>query len=102
LWVDNVRKIKEKSDIDRLDQLLLDAIKNRDPRLVITLPEIEKWDSIIGFSFTRAKNDRVPIISSDNYLNTIDNSKVTIDTVKRDNLYVFDIYENEFSHSIYK
>ncbi|MGC3088815.1 TIGR04141 family sporadically distributed protein, partial [Enterococcus faecalis] len=55
LWVDNVRKIKEKSDIDRLDQLLLDAIKNRDPRLVITLPEIEKWDSIIGFSFTRAK-----------------------------------------------
>lgn len=102
LWVDNVRKIKEKSDIDRLDQLLLDAIKSRDTQLVITLPEIEKWDSIIGFSFTRAKNDRAPTLSSDNYLATIDNSKVTIDTVKRDNLYVFDIHENEFSHSIYK
>ncbi len=102
LWVDNVRRIKEKSHIDQLDRVLLEAIKDRDPSIVITLPEIEKWDSITGFSFTRAKSDRSPTVSSEKYLSTIDNTKLSIESVKRDHLYVFDIHENEFDHSIYK
>ncbi|HEP7865718.1 TPA: TIGR04141 family sporadically distributed protein, partial [Pseudomonas aeruginosa] len=102
LWVDNVRKVKEKSQIDHFDAILLAAIKARDSNLVLTLPEIEKWDSIAGFSFTRTKSNQTPTISTDLYLANIDASKVSIESIKRDQLHVFDIHDNEFSHSIYK
>jgi len=102
LWVDNVRKVKEKTRIDHLDATLLAAIKSRDPNIALTLPEIEKWDSIVGFSFTRTKSNQTPTISTELYLANIDTSKVSIESIKRDQLYIFDIHENDFSHSIYK
>ncbi|MBS7597807.1 TIGR04141 family sporadically distributed protein [Pseudomonas sp. RC2C2] len=102
LWVDNVRKVKEKSRVDHFDGILLAAIKARDSNIVLTLPEIEKWDSIAGFSFTRTKSHQTPTISTDLYLANIDVDKVSIESVKRDQLHVFDIHDNEFSHSIYK
>lgn len=101
-WVDNVRRVKEKILLDELDEKLVEAIKNKEPSLVITLPEIGKWDSILGFSFTRSKRELSPTIQADTYLSGIDEEKISIESVKRDRLYVFDIHENESDHSIYK
>lgn len=101
-WVDNVRRLKEKALVDGLDEKLVDAIKNKVSNLVITLPEIGKWDSILGFSFTRSKSELSPTIQADTYLSGIDEKILSIESIKRDRLYVFDIHENETEHSIYK
>lgn len=101
-WVDNVRRVKEKILLDELDEKLVEAIKNKETSLVITLPEIGKWDSILGFSFTRSKSELSPTIQADTYLSRINEEKLSIESVKRDRLYVFDVHENESDHSIYK
>lgn len=101
-WVDNIRKVKEKSEIDYLDSKLLDKIKTKSSEITITIPEIVQWDSIYGFSFTRTKNQIKPTIESQDYLDHIDAASVSIESIKRDRIFVYDVNENEFEHQIYK
>ncbi|SDO05408.1 TIGR04141 family sporadically distributed protein [Vreelandella arcis] len=101
-WVDNIRKVKEKSEIDHLDGKLVDKIKLKSSEITITIPEIVQWDSIYGFSYTRTKNSIKPTIEAKEYLDNIDVSKVSIDSIKRDRLFVYDVNENESEHQIYK
>lgn len=101
-WVDNIRRVKEKSEIDHLDSKLMDNIKEKSADVAITIPEIFQWDSVYGFSFTRTKNFVKPIIDPKEYLDNIDVATVTIDSIKRDRLFVYDVHENEYEHQIYK
>ncbi|HHQ6720773.1 TPA: TIGR04141 family sporadically distributed protein [Serratia fonticola] len=101
-WVDNIRKIKEKSEIDNLDKYLLDNIKSKNESIMITIPEVIQWDTIYGFSFTRAKNAVKPTIEKKKYLEKIDNAIISIDSIKRDRLFVYDVNENESEYQIYK
>ncbi|CAI1529025.1 TPA: TIGR04141 family sporadically distributed protein [Serratia fonticola] len=101
-WVDNIRKIKEKSEIDNLDKYLLDNIKSKNESIMITIPEVIQWDTIYGFSFTRAKNAVKPTIEKKKYLEKIDNANISIDSIKRDRLFVYDVNENESEYQIYK
>lgn len=101
-WVDNIRRIKEKTEIDSLDKNLLDNIKLKTQGVTITIPEIVQWDSIYGFSFTRAKSSIKPTIEKSEYLDKIDVSTVSIDSIKRDRLFVYDVHENETEYQIYK
>lgn len=101
-WVDNIRKIKEKSEIDRLDEELLKSFKNSRSDITITIPEIVQWDTIWGFSFTRSKNSIRPTIEESEYFNNLDLSALSIDSIKRDRLFVYDIHENESEYHIYK
>ena len=101
-WVDNIRKVKEKSEIDSLDEKLLNKIKAKSTDITITIPEIVQWDSIYGFSFTRTKKYIKPTIEPREYLDNIDVATVSIDSIKRDRLFVHDVHENESEHQIYK
>lgn len=101
-WVDNIRRIKDSKLIESLDNQLVNDVKNKSDKIVITLPEIQQWDMIYGFSFTRSKDNIQPVIETSNYLNNIDIEAITINSIKRDNLFVYDIHENEFNYSIYK
>ncbi|WP_312932131.1 TIGR04141 family sporadically distributed protein [Stutzerimonas nitrititolerans] len=101
-WVDNIRKIKEKSEIDYLDLKLVDKIKAKSTEIIITIPEIIQWDSIYGFSFTRTKSSIKPIIEPKEYLDNIDVATLSIESIKRDRLFVYDVHENEHEHQIYK
>jgi uncharacterized protein (TIGR04141 family) len=100
-WVDNIRKVKEKSEIDALDEKLINKLKNKSLDVIITLPEIVQWDRIWGFSFTRAKKSINPVIESRKYLDDIDTNNVSIESIKRDRLFVYDVNENETEHQIY-
>ncbi|WP_270836177.1 TIGR04141 family sporadically distributed protein [Aeromonas sp. QDB30] len=101
-WVDNIRKIKEKSEIDRLDSKLIDKIKAKSTEITITIPEIIQWDSIYGFSFTRTKSSIKPTIEPKEYLDNTDVAAISVDSIKRDKLFVYDVNENESEHQIYK
>ncbi|MDK2553419.1 TIGR04141 family sporadically distributed protein [Citrobacter youngae] len=102
LWVDNIRKVKVRSEIENLDKKLLDNIKLKSEGITITIPEIVQWDTIYGFSFTRTKNSIKPIIEKDEYLNNIEIATISIDSIKRDRLFMYDVHENEFEYQIYK
>ena len=101
-WVDNIRKIKESSEISVLDDHLVTALKTKSPDVCITIPELADWDSIWGFSFTRSKNIIKPTIETTDYYANLDVAAVSVESIKRDRLFVFDVYENETEHQIYK
>lgn len=100
-WVDNIRRVKDTASIMRLDESLLEAVKTKSPGIVITLPEIINWDSVHGFSFTRSKKELSPTIETSAYLEKVDSESVSIESIRRDRLFVTDVHGNEFSHSIY-
>ncbi|HBL7242174.1 TPA: TIGR04141 family sporadically distributed protein, partial [Serratia liquefaciens] len=54
------------------------------------------------FSFTRTKNSIKPIIEKDEYLDNIDVATISIDSIKRDRLFMYDVHENEFEYQMYK
>lgn len=102
-WVDNVRRIKDDAVIEALNKQLVQAIAARNPKLMITLPEIGSWETISGFSFTRGKPIIRPIINPKNYFDTITNlSQISIDSLKKDRLFVHDTNGDVDEHSIYK
>lgn len=101
-WVDNIRKIKEKSEIATLDKKLIEDIKQKTTNINLTISEIVNWDEIYGFSYTRSKKEIKPTIEKEDYLKNIDNNILNIDLIKRDKMYVYDIYENKKEYSIYK
>jgi len=100
-WVDNIRRIKDRDTIASLDELLLGSVRSKDLELVITLPEIIAWDNVHGFSFTRSKRDISPTIETGKYLDNIKIEEVSIESIKKDRLFVTDVHENVFPHSIY-
>jgi len=100
-WVDNIRRIKDGETIAALDKILLDAVKSKAPGLIITIPEVIEWDKVLGFSFTRSKKDLTPTIDTEKYLNNLDAGSVSIESIRRDRLFVTDVHDNEFGHSIY-
>lgn len=100
-WVDNIRRVKNAETISMLDSSLLEALKDRDNSLAITVPEIAEWDSVLGFSFTRTRRELFATIDASKYLGSLDVDSVTIESIRRDRLYVTDIHENQSSYSIY-
>ncbi len=101
-WVDNIRKIKESSEISKLDGHLVTALKAKSPDVCVTIPELADWDSIWGFSFTRSKNTINPTIETEDYYANLDVAAVSVESIKRDRLFVYDVHENETEHQIYK
>lgn len=102
-WVDNVRKVKDDASIDALDVQLVRAVSARNPGIMVTLPEIGAWDTILGFSFTRNKDGVRPVIQPADYIDTIpDLANLTIEGLKRDRLFVHDVDGNITEHSVYR
>lgn len=103
LWVDNIRRVKDKPKIEELDLTLLEAIQQRNHEAVsVTIPEVVAWDSIYGFSFTRSKTKIRPTLTSSSYFEKIKPAEISIDSVKTDRLFVHDTEGNVSHHSIYK
>lgn len=101
-WVDNIRRIKDDASIDVLNAQLLQAIRNSDPTVIVTLPEIGEWDSILGFSFTRRKTELRPTVEAADYLAGVpDLAALTVEGLKRDKLFVHDLDETITPHSVY-
>jgi len=102
-WVDNVRKVKDDASIEALNAQLVQAVSARNAGIMVTLPEIGAWDTILGFSFTRNKDGVRPVIQSADYIDTIpDLANLTVEGLKRDRLFVHDVDGNITEHSVYR
>ena len=102
-WVDNVRKLKDDASINALNAQLVQAVSVRNPAVMLTLPEIGEWDTILGFSFTRNKDSVRPVIHSADYIDTIpDLGRLTVEGLKRDRLFVHDVDGDITEHPVYR
>lgn len=102
-WVDNIKRLKDIEKINELDKNIVKLIKNKNhEKIIITIPEIIPWDNIFGFSFTRSKKDIKPTISSEQYFKDIIPEKISIEKLKNDRLFIYDINNIESNYSIYK
>ena len=89
LWVDNIRRLKDKEKIEELDGVIITELKKKNYKdIIITIPEIISWDKIAGFSFTRTKNDIHPTVESKKYIDGIDMSKISVKSLKNDRLFI--------------
>lgn len=100
-WVDNIRRLEEKKDIDPLNKELLSELKKSPPNVVISIPEMLDWDVISGFSFTRSKANIKPTIESSDYFTNLDITSLSIDSLKRDRLFVFNSTEEDTEYKLY-
>ncbi len=102
-WVDNIRKIKDDALINTLNSILLSEITKRNFKQIhISIPEFVDWELVEGFSFTRSKKEVKPVLDSHNYLLNIDEEKVSIDSIKRDRVFIHDVNEEESSFSVFQ
>lgn len=100
-WVDNIKLIKEATDIKPLDDKLIQAIKNKSLDVIITIPEMTEWDKITGFSFTRSKGNVKPTIESSEYYANLDYLTLSVESLKRDKLFVFDLDSENIEYKVY-
>jgi uncharacterized protein (TIGR04141 family) len=102
-WVDNVRRVKDDASIAALNAQLVQAVSSSNPGIMVTLPEIGAWDTILGFSFTRNKDRVRPVIHSTDYMDTIpDLALLTIEGLKRDRLFVHGVDGEIAEHPVYR
>ena len=102
-WVDNVRQIKDDVSVDALNDELVRAVAARNAALLVTLPEIGAWDSISGFSFTRNKDVVRPVIDAADYIATVpDLTRLTVQNLKHDKLFVHDANGEITEHPVFR
>lgn len=103
-WVDNVRKVKDPTILDKLHETLIEELKLGSKGIVIfSPPEPVDWGDIRCFDYTHNRNinDLEPQI--DNYLKKKEVAELTEDDVKKDKVFVYcgGDAEPTFSWSVY-
>ena len=100
-WVDNIKRIKAKTKIDKLDNILFRELKNENTDITIHVPEVINWDDVLGFSFTRSKDKMETLLNiEDFYKYSAD--EYTSSMMYNDSLFVH--HSNGFTknYSLYK
>lgn len=102
-WVDNIRRLKNDSKRNELDEILRCTIDAKDSaNLAITAPEVVSWDNISGFSFTRSKNTIYPTLTIEDYFNSLGSDSITLNTLKAHKLFIYGTDSTEIQYSLYK
>ena len=88
-WVDNIKRINDREETEKLNHQLVIAITTKSSDVFMALPEVTAFEEILGFSFTRKKENISPILETKNYYQAIDNMNIDIKLLKKDRLFVF-------------
>lgn len=101
-WVDNIQRVRNDALTAALDGLLVAALNSSaTPPIELTLPHIVDWDLIAGFSFTNAKTKTKPMLSASDYFSVNPAMGHTLERLKSNRIFLFDVHGNESSYSVY-
>jgi len=101
-WVDNIQRVQNDSLRMSLDDLLVaDLQKGVPSSLQLTLPEIGEWDKIAGFSYTNAKTEVKSMISATDYFAVNPSVGHTLEKLKSNRVFCYDVIGNETYYSAY-
>lgn len=93
-WIDNIKRIKSKQEIDELNQQLLKVIEINPESIIVAVPEIIEWSQTKGFSYGSEHNELVDDISLDGILSLfLDERELSIEQLK--NKHIYQISSNE-------
>jgi len=60
-WIDHIRKVKSKKDVDALDATVIQLINEDSPKVRMAVPEVIEWENIIGFKYSKDVQDDIDI-----------------------------------------
>lgn len=101
-WVDNIKRIKDDELKSILDGKLISLMSSQQiDNVSVTIPEVISWDNVSGFSFTKSKNNKKPMLDIANYISNLDD-EFTIEILKKHKVFVFDQNGDSTSYSLYK
>ncbi|MBV7388419.1 TIGR04141 family sporadically distributed protein [Pasteurellaceae bacterium TAE3-ERU1] len=107
-WIDNLSEIEDVKLKEKLDNLLVDKIKEKDfSKTWLIIPEVIDWQNIRGFRYQKPKRgELIDEISWETYLDDMDKREkdMSIDSLKKEHVYCIDSSHEEvkFKWSIYK
>lgn len=87
-WIDNIKRIKSKQEIDELNQQLLQVMKTNPESIIVAVPEIIEWSQTKGFSYGSEHNELVDDISLEGILSSfLDKRELSIEQLKNKHIY---------------
>ena len=89
-WVDNIAEISDKATRNRLDDLLVDMLReDNTERIWLAPPEIMSWDNVDGFKFRTPKAEVVPELDLRSYFEDKHRpqTEVTVTHLRRDKVF---------------
>lgn len=88
-WVDNLTEVRTKTLIDKLDDLLVEKIKNKNfVKTWLAIPDIIEWFDVAGFKYQRPKQgELLDDINWESYLGFLANQSFSKDTFRKHFVY---------------
>lgn len=87
-WVDNIQRIKNGAEIEKLNNALLEKLKAKDTeKTKLTLPSIIDWGDIFGFSYTNSKKEYKSSPDISDYYLTNPPDEISIERLKSHRLF---------------
>lgn len=100
-WVDNIRIVKIKDTIDKLNKKLVASLSSKSNSVTVHVPEVIDWNDVIGFSFTRSKKNIQTTLDISNYYKN-NPSNYSEKTMNNDYLFVYLTNNLTKQYSLYK
>jgi uncharacterized protein (TIGR04141 family) len=89
-WVDNLRRVRDPSVHNELDDALLADLRNgAGCEAYLAPPEPVDWARIDGFAYTRRRTPTEPELSIQHYLSVTDMTTLDVDRLQHDKVYVY-------------
>ena len=96
-WIDHIRRVKRKSDIDTLNAKIVQLINQSSPRVWAAVPDVVEWENIQGFKY--AGKDLYDDIDIHVIKDCFGDKIVSIDQLKRKHAYAIRSDNGEIMHS---
>lgn len=96
-WIDNIKEVKSKEELEKLDRELIKYINNKKYDCVwMSVPEVINWENMIGFSFSSDKTIYDDILI-EKVIDSIKNELVSVEQLKRKNIRMIDTEGEEIN-----
>lgn len=101
-WIDHIRHLRDKNEIDNLDEKLLERLKSKDfTSTWMAIPEIIQWDKILGFSWSSSKESILQDdLEIENFINNMSENKLSdlkIDYLRGKYIFVKNAIDEQFN-----
>ena len=96
-WIDQIAEVKDKKNLDELDNGMINSFKKRVENTWIAVPEVIKWENIKGFRYKERTGELKEDIYIEDFLNSLSDKQIenlNVASLKKKKVYCINS-ENE-------
>jgi len=100
-WIDQIKDIRNKTAIDKLDESLLERLKARQlEKIWMAVPEVVDWVDIKGFRYIRSSKGNLALdLNVTEFLESLGKREISQDLLKKTQIYAISTKTDEaFNH----